>query len=152
LTPDVEIDRGIHVPFVNTPTFDEAAFSIFLIAQMQAIAPSYGELSLHFVTLEAGVMAHLLETAAPECGIGLCQIGSVQFERIRPWFHLDEGHVLIHSLVGGRLDHSGTDAAPAASQQEVSNPLAQMLQRVKQLSADEARALLDANRRASRSN
>lgn len=104
LSPEVELDRSIHMPFINTPTFDQAAFSIFLIAQLSAIAPSYGEYSVHFATLEAGIMAHHLEMSAPACGIGLCQIGSIDFDRIHHLFHLDESHILAHSLLGGRVE------------------------------------------------
>ncbi|MGH9675992.1 MAG: AMP-binding enzyme, partial [Candidatus Acidiferrum sp.] len=150
LTPDVEINRDIHVPFINTPTFDEAAFSIFFIAHMRAIAPMYGELSLHFTTMEAGLMSYLLETEAVKFGLGLCHMGSVQFERIRPWFHLDEGHVLIHSLLGGRVDEGAERFLPAANSTKAANPLANVLSRVKQLSDTEAKALLDANRKPAR--
>jgi SagB-type dehydrogenase family enzyme len=151
LHPDAEIDRGIHVPFVNTPTFDEAAFSIFLITQLSAIAPGYGDVSMHFSTLEAGIMAHLLETTAPRCGLGLCQIGSVEFDRIRSFFKLEPSHVLIHSLLGGLVDgdqaagRSGTDAALAGDAAKMAN----VLGRIKQLSPEEVKALLAANRTSS---
>ena len=104
LTANAKIDRSIHIPFINTPIFDQAAFSIFLITQLRAIAPAYGEHSLRFATLEAGIMAHLLEMSAAECGLGLCQIGSIEFERIRHLFDLDDTHVLMHSLLGGLID------------------------------------------------
>ncbi|HEX2186626.1 MAG TPA: amino acid adenylation domain-containing protein, partial [Chloroflexota bacterium] len=109
LHPGAQLDRSIHVPFINTPIFDQAAFSLFLVAELEAIAPGYGEQSMRFATLEAGIMAHLLETAAPRAGLGLCQVGSVEFERIRQHFDLRQSHVLIHSLLGG--------LAPSAAEQ-----------------------------------
>jgi hypothetical protein len=63
----------------------------------------YGERSVHFATIEAGLICQLLETAAPKHGIGLCQIGSLEFPRIRALFDLEESHVLVHSLLGGRI-------------------------------------------------
>ena len=100
-------------PFVNGPVFDEAAFAIFLIAQLSAIAPMYGERSLHYATIEAGLMAQLLETSASACGIGLCQIGNLDFKRIRHFFAVDKNHVLVHSLLGGLIDpHQGKHWSP----------------------------------------
>ena len=103
LSAGAQVDRNVHWP-ANRPIFDEAAFSIFLIAQLSAIAPLYGEESLHFATIEAGLMSQLLETIAPVHCIGLCQIGSLDFARIRHLFALGEDHVLVHSLLGGLVD------------------------------------------------
>jgi SagB-type dehydrogenase family enzyme len=146
LTRDVDLDRDIHIPFINAPTFDRAAFSMFLIADLSAIAPSYGHYSLHFSTIEAGLIAQTLELMAPACGIGLCQIGSLQFDRVRSLFRLDRPHVLIHSLVGGllgdRLPATAADA-PSSSCSAVEDTLG----RLRELSDDEVRRLLEANRR-----
>ena len=59
---------------------------------------------MHYATIEAGLIAQLLETAAPACSIGLCQIGKLNFHRIRHLFLLDQSHVLVHSLLGGLID------------------------------------------------
>jgi SagB-type dehydrogenase family enzyme len=139
----IEIDRSIHVPFINTPIFDEAAFSLLLIGRLDAIGPSYGELSLHFITLEAGGMAHLLEMAGPPVGIGLCQIGTIEFDRIRQHFDLDDSHVLVHSLLGGLIDKEEV-ALPTG--QDDASKVAHMVERIKRLSPEEVRALLEANR------
>jgi amino acid adenylation domain-containing protein len=143
LTPGAVIDRSIHVPFVNQPTFDEAAFSILLVAELDAIAPTYGAHTPRFIQIEAGGMAHALELAAVESGLGLCQIGSIQFERIRPLFDLTDHHVLVHSLLGG-LPVAATAAAPQAPAGDAR--VASLLDRVKDLSPEQVRALLAANR------
>ncbi len=96
------IDRKIHF-FENQTIFDESAFSIFFIAQLGAIAPLYGKRSRDFALVEAGLMAQLLESTAPSCRIGLCQIGNIQFEPIAQLFDLDESHVHVHTLLGGRI-------------------------------------------------
>ena len=108
LSENVDLDPAIHDPLVNRPVFDESAFSIFLIAQLGAIAPMYGDRSMHFATIEAGLIAQLLESWAPTYGIGLCQIGVLEFEPIRRLFDLEESHILIHSLVGGRIEEGGS--------------------------------------------
>lgn len=103
VAPGIEIDREIHQTHINQPTFDQCGFSIFLIGAPAAIEPLYGELSRHFITLEAGAMTQVLEEIAARMQIGLCQIGWINFDRIRPLFGLDESQFLVHSLVGGRI-------------------------------------------------
>jgi SagB-type dehydrogenase family enzyme len=103
LTPDVSIDRSIHSA-VNRAIFDDSAFSVFLIAQLNAITPLYGEIGKHYAAIEAGLITQLLEMAAPANEIGLCQIGELNFDQIKPLFKLDDGHALVHSLVGGRIE------------------------------------------------
>lgn len=91
----------IYDPLINRPIFGEAAFGLFLIADLSAIMPMYGERSRHYATIEAGLMTQLLEEAAPMCGLGLCQIGELDFSRIRPFFELNDEQLLVHSLLGG---------------------------------------------------
>lgn len=107
-----DVDEAVYDRLVNRPIFEQAAFSIFLICQLGAIAPMYGEWSMHFSTVEAGQMTQLLETTAPACGLGVCQIGSLEFERIRHLFTLDDNQVLVHSLLGGLIDPDKKDWAP----------------------------------------
>jgi amino acid adenylation domain-containing protein len=115
LSDDAHIDRNIYDPFVNRPIFDEAAFSIFLIGQLSAIAPMYGGWSRDFCMIEAGLIAQLLETSAPAQQIGLCQIGgfnsSSSFDQVRPLLALEESHLYLHSLLGGRIDTSRPEAS-----------------------------------------
>jgi SagB-type dehydrogenase family enzyme len=95
------LDENLHWP-ANRATFKGSAFSIFLVAEMDAIAPMYGSAARDFCLVEAGMMSQLLETEGASSGVGLCQIGSLDFPRIRDLFKLKESHVLLHSLVGGR--------------------------------------------------
>ncbi|GAB1545496.1 hypothetical protein NUACC21_81720 [Scytonema sp. NUACC21] len=103
LSENTLIDGDVHTQ-ANRGAFDGSAFSIFLIGQLNAIAPMYGELSKEFCLLEAGYMAQLLMSAAPAHEIGLCPIGGLNFEGIRHLFALEESHILLHSLVGGVID------------------------------------------------
>jgi SagB-type dehydrogenase family enzyme len=96
-----ELDRNIHEPFINRHIYDEAALSIFLIAELNAITPLYGNYGLQFATLEAGYLSQLL-MSSPQAGrVRLCPIGNIDFEKIRHLFALEPSHVLVHSLLGG---------------------------------------------------
>jgi amino acid adenylation domain-containing protein len=107
LTPDARIDQSYYSA-VNHAVVAESAFSIFLVGQMKAITPMYGEAGRHYAAIEAGLMTQLMEMSAPASQIGLCQIGSVAFESIRHLFKLEESHVLLHSLVGGAIETAQT--------------------------------------------
>jgi SagB-type dehydrogenase family enzyme len=143
LEAGAELPRDIHIPFVNQPVFDEAAFSVFLVAQVAAIAPGYGEHSIRFAAIEAGLMSQLLETASLGTGIGLCSIGSVDFDRVRALFHLERSHVLVHNLVAGWI----ADAAPPADAgTDAASRAARLAERIRDLSPEQVAALLRASR------
>jgi amino acid adenylation domain-containing protein len=103
LRAGARLDRGIHAT-INRRIFDEAAFSVFLIAQMNAITPMYGPLARDFCLLEAGYLSQLLMSTSTLCGIGLCPVGTLNFESVRDLFLLESSHVLVHSLLGGKVE------------------------------------------------
>lgn len=94
------ISEDLHI-LDNRGMFSSSAFSIFLICDAGAIAPLYGPKGRDLALIEAGLQTQLLEMAAPAAGLGLCQIGSLDFEPARGAFALGPEHVLMHSLVGG---------------------------------------------------
>lgn len=118
LTPDPDFDRTVHV-FYNRPVFDHAAFELFLIGQRDGIAPLYGEDADLYLALEAGYIGQLLTSAQAACGIGLCPVGSMNFEPMRDQFRLGEGHRLLHSFLGG----ARTGQGPATNGTEPPYPL-----------------------------
>ena len=63
----------------------------------------YGERSIEFAIVEGGYMSQLLMMNAPNYQIGLCPVGSLDFDQIRHLFDLHESHLLVHSLMGGRI-------------------------------------------------
>ncbi len=89
---------------INRAVFAASAFSLFLVGEMRAVEPVYGERARHFATLEAGAVAHLLESAAPAHHLGLCHIGSVDEAAVGGLLGLGRDRVLLHSLVGGRVE------------------------------------------------
>ena len=96
------IDRSIH--FVsNRPLFDAAAFELYLVGQTHAIEPLYREGGARYLAIEAGHMGQLLMLAQAELGLGLCAIGELAFDRLRPELDLDEGHRFLLGFVGGAV-------------------------------------------------
>jgi pyochelin synthetase len=96
------LEQDLHTPG-NRPMFERSAFSLFLVCDRRAIAPLYGEKWRDLALLEAGLMSQLLEMRAAENQLGLCQVGELRFDDVRAAFHLEEGHVYLHSLVGGSI-------------------------------------------------
>ncbi|MCV5737861.1 SagB/ThcOx family dehydrogenase, partial [Escherichia coli] len=80
---------------------ENAAFSLFFIADMAAIRPLYGERSRDFCHIEAGGMAQLLTMTAVEQGLGLCGMGSLEEQQLSALFDLGPNHQLIYSMVDG---------------------------------------------------
>ncbi|MCY1041447.1 amino acid adenylation domain-containing protein [Corallococcus sp. bb12-1] len=94
-------DRPLVAPD-NQPLLDGAAFWLFLVLDRQASTPKYGDMALHYGLIEAGLMTQLLELEAADCGLGLCQLGSLDVEVIGSRLRLDGRHAILHSLLGGR--------------------------------------------------
>jgi pyochelin synthetase len=96
-----ELVPDIHEPFINRPIFQQARFSLFLVHQPRAIEPIYGDLAWRFSVLEAGAMAHAVETSAWRHGLGLCPIGWLDFSAVRSLLQLEDDQELLHAHVGG---------------------------------------------------
>jgi amino acid adenylation domain-containing protein len=99
----------------NRPVYEQASFALFLIADHDAIDPLYGQRARDFCLLEAGYMGQLLMTVAPAAELGLCPIGGLDFEAVRPLFALTKSHELLHVLLGGAVDPVQIDAQPEES-------------------------------------
>ena len=90
--------------YVNRPVFERASVAIYLIAQMAAIEPMYGEKSREFGLIEAGGIAQMLTMAAVQRGLGVCGIGNVDESYLREPFDLSGSHVLLYSMLVGLTD------------------------------------------------
>jgi amino acid adenylation domain-containing protein len=122
--PDARIDQAAHIA-TNHAAFEACAFELFLVGRMAAIEPLYGRRARDFCLLEAGLMSQLLESAAADRGLGLCQVGLIRREgTLRGLLDLRDGDLLLHSLLGGASPADGErvaavargDAAPAAEE------------------------------------
>lgn len=89
----------------NKEIYNEESFSVFLIANKNAIEPLYGKRALEFCLIEAGLMTQIMETAGVNTGIGICQIGSYKnYDFIKNFNLPDENYQLIHSFIAGKVD------------------------------------------------
>jgi amino acid adenylation domain-containing protein len=103
---DASFDSAIYGS--NQAIFDQAGFAVFLIADLDAIAPVYGDSAQEFCLVEAGYMSQLLMETAPDQQIGLCPVGKLDFAPIQPHFQLTN-HTLLHSFIGGLIDPAWTE-------------------------------------------
>ncbi|MEM9212762.1 MAG: AMP-binding protein [Cyanobacteria bacterium P01_F01_bin.150] len=88
----------------NQEVFDQGAFAVFLVGELDAIAPIYDDKSRDLCLLEAGYISQLLMETAPDFDLGLCPIGALEFAPFQQGFELSESHCLLHSFVGGAID------------------------------------------------
>ncbi|MCI5193670.1 MAG: amino acid adenylation domain-containing protein [Candidatus Electrothrix sp. AU1_5] len=121
LSTEAAFDETLHGG-MNRKVFTESAFSLFLISRMSAIEPMYGRLSRDFCLLEAGYMSQLLMEESHRHGIGLCPIGGMRFEPVRPYFELDDDQELLHSFLGGAVSEEQKTSLPALTDAGSSTP------------------------------
>jgi len=104
----------------NQRIFEQSAFSLFLIGQLNAITPLYGNWAKDFCLLEAGYISQLLMEMAPKHEIGLCPIGNLDFETNRALFSLEDSQILLHSFLGGKIALTQTQQWLQSAHQSVS--------------------------------
>lgn len=100
-----EIDtrvRGVYAG-PNKAIFDQAAFALFSIGELNAIEPLYGEWSKDFCYLEAGYIGQLLMDKAPDYQIGLCPIGKLEFDELRAVFGWQSSQIFVQGFLGGSI-------------------------------------------------
>jgi amino acid adenylation domain-containing protein len=134
LTTQAVINRDCFDPLVNQPIYDEAAFCLFFVSAMALIEPMYGVESERFASIEAGLMAQVLDLKAPEVGIGLCHIGAINHSELLAQLPQKDRPQLLLAILGG---------IPSQSEQPgESDKLARALARIAELSPEQVRALL----------
>lgn len=87
--------------FLNQELVAQAQLALYLVLDLAAIAPIYGELARDFALLEAGAIAQLLREAAPGAGLGLCAVGAMAFAPLHAALGLGPHHQLALALFGG---------------------------------------------------
>ena len=105
LNAGIVVEKDIHWSS-NQEIYADSGFSIYLVSDYDAVGPMYGNQGVHFVTIEAGLMSEILELKAPEYNIGLCQIGNMDFDKVKPYLDLKPSHIFMHTLIGGYIDYS----------------------------------------------
>ncbi|GHC74399.1 hypothetical protein GCM10007079_08640 [Nocardiopsis terrae] len=102
-------DMGAQVEH-NRRITQGAAFGLFLVSTPAAIAPAYGrDAAARYSMIEAGHLAQLLMTEAPERGLGLCPVGRMDFDALRERLDLEADQDLLVSLWGGGLTNEAID-------------------------------------------
>lgn len=96
---EISIDKA-HF-FTNKDIYRASAFSIYLIYNAVANMPKYGSLGYFLACLDAGIMVGALTQAAELMDLGLCSIGSMNFEMIRSTFKLNQNQVWLHTIEVG---------------------------------------------------
>ncbi|MFZ4701223.1 MAG: amino acid adenylation domain-containing protein, partial [Candidatus Methylumidiphilus sp.] len=97
----------------NETITHQAAFTLFLVAELEAITPFYGQqLAEKFCLIEAGYIGQQLMIAAPTHELGLCPLGDLtEYEKtaqVRQLLGLTENQLLIHGFLGGAIEQSQT--------------------------------------------
>jgi amino acid adenylation domain-containing protein len=136
-------DRAVFAPS-NTSVFEEAAFIVFLVAELEAIEERYGTRAWHLATVEAGLVSQTLELAAPACGLGLCQIGSANEAAIGSLLGLGPRARFVHAIFGGAPDEQAGESDVTENAR-----LLRHIERVGRLAPADVAALRDAYRRES---
>ncbi|MEO0406588.1 MAG: AMP-binding protein, partial [Cyanobacteria bacterium P01_A01_bin.135] len=101
---DIDLD-GLYGS--NQAIAEQAAFSLFLVANLEAIAPLYPKKARDFCLLEAGYMSQLLMDSAPGTGLGLCPLGKFG-PGLQQALALGESHEVLHGLAGGAINPAWT--------------------------------------------
>ncbi|HYC88908.1 MAG TPA: amino acid adenylation domain-containing protein [Thermoanaerobaculia bacterium] len=100
LAPGDLAGRALHFT-TNQRMAGESAFTLFLVGALEAIEPMYGKLARDFCLIEAGAMLQLLSMEAPRHNLGLCAVGTLDFDAVRPHLGLGNQHLFLHAIAGG---------------------------------------------------
>lgn len=91
------IDEDIHY-MGNKEIFHSSAFSIFMVYNAGVTMPKYRENGYFYALIDSGIIVGALTQAAELLGVGLCSIGSLNFQKIRSHFKLNDNQVLVHTV------------------------------------------------------
>lgn len=95
---------------VNRKIYDQSAFALYLIGNLAAIAPAYGDKRARdFCLLEAGYMSQLLMEAAADFDIGLCPMNDPGFDELGSVLPLDDSRIVLHGMVGGAIENEWSE-------------------------------------------
>jgi len=87
----------------NRSFSESAGCEFFLVADPSVVAVKYPEYARDFCLIEAGAISQLLAEHASALGLGLCGIGAVDFDRVRPILGLNSNFIFLHGLVCGAI-------------------------------------------------
>ena len=82
----------------NKSIFEASAFSIYFIYNADATMPKYGAMGYIYACIDAGIMVSTLTQVSETQNIGLCSIGTMDFEGIRSMFRLNKNQIFVHAI------------------------------------------------------
>lgn len=115
LVEDAVVPAAVHAAH-NRAIFEAAGFGLLFVADPAAIEPMYGSLARDLCLVEAGYLGQLLMEWAARNEVGLCPIGELTFDQVRPLFALDDRQLFVHAMLGGRVDRTAPARKPAPVQ------------------------------------
>jgi epothilone synthetase B len=103
LAPVLGNEEELYAGYLK-PLYNASAFSLFLVADLNAIQPMYGKVAQDFSFIEAGYIGQLLMSESTEHLVGLCPVGGLQeHQDFRQALRLSDSHQVIHSFTGGGI-------------------------------------------------
>ncbi|MBE9060864.1 amino acid adenylation domain-containing protein [cf. Phormidesmis sp. LEGE 11477] len=100
----------------NYSLSEDSAFSLFLVANLDAIEPIYGDKARDFCLIETGYMGQLMMEKASSFELGLCPIGGFNAAALQQQLTLGQQHQPLHALIGGAIDPAWNQQWQAVSQ------------------------------------
>ncbi len=91
----------------NKSIFRSSAFSIFMLYNAEASMPKNGALGYFMSGIDAGIMVDTLTHMGEILDIGICSIGNMDFNKVKPYFHLNKNQVFLHAVEVGLKPESG---------------------------------------------
>jgi epothilone synthetase B len=103
LSDPLGTEEGLYAGYLK-PLYAAAAFSLYLVADLDAIQPMYGKVAQNFCFIEAGYMGQLLMAESANHLVGICPVGGLEEqEAFRNALKLGASHRIVHSFTGGGI-------------------------------------------------
>nr|WP_285888678.1 non-ribosomal peptide synthetase [Paenibacillus polysaccharolyticus] len=87
--------------YTNKSIYASSAFTVFFIYNAEATMPKYGAQGYLYSLLDTGIMVSTLNSVGEMLGIGMCSIGDMLFEKVKPLFGLNENQIWLHTVEAG---------------------------------------------------
>ncbi|KLU56025.1 hypothetical protein EL84_29080 [Paenibacillus sp. VT-400] len=87
--------------YTNRSIYQSSAFTVFFIYNAEATMPKYGAQGYLYSLIDTGIMVSTLNSVGEMLGIGMCSIGDMPFEKVKPLFNLNENQIWLHTVEAG---------------------------------------------------
>lgn len=101
LVNNESITSDIHYS-TNGDIFNESAITMFMIYNGKVNMPKYGGMGYFYGNIDCGIMMGTLNQLVEMNGLGMCCIGTLNFEKIREQFHLNRSQVFLQAIEVGK--------------------------------------------------